>query len=322
MDSEITYAEIRFPQKPKNFKTGQGPSIRTTGITPAPRSLQIPLLRVLGVSCVLLIIVTTALTAHAMLSSRHLHQRSLEAELCSSNLSFLGQVLSNFSAQANDSDTSLLLCSYRNDNQSKELSLSWQKAAEQQREISGLREKLEEVTKTYSYFLGEILKLDEAQCQREEDQEMSLFSGIRCLNCPRGWSREGGSCYFFSTVEETWERSRVKCEEMGAKLVVINDSNEQIFITERILEKTHWLGCSDTNSEGSWKWVDGSEVILKFWETKQPDNWSNNEDCGTINSKRQGMQNWNDVHCEWQLRYICERIKDQIVFKTSQPFAM
>ncbi|MEE6487253.1 hypothetical protein FKM82_014847 [Ascaphus truei] len=210
MDSEITYAEIRFPQKPKNFKTGQGPSIRTTGITPAPRSLQIPLLRVLGVSCVLLIIVTTALTAH----------------------------------------------------------------------------------------------------------------GIRCLNCPRGWSREGGSCYFFSTVEETWERSRVKCEEMGAKLVVINDSNEQIFITERILEKTHWLGCSDTNSEGSWKWVDGSEVILKFWETKQPDNWSNNEDCGTINSKRQGMQNWNDVHCEWQLRYICERIKDQIVFKTSQPFAM
>ena len=63
---------------------------------------------------------------------------------------------------------------------------------------------------------------------------------------------------------------------------------------------TAWIGYSDKDSEGSWKWVDthdedAVESSYTNWKTGEPDNGGESEDCASIN-KEDGS--WNDQECD------------------------
>uniref|UniRef100_A0AAZ3SJM1 C-type lectin domain-containing protein n=1 Tax=Oncorhynchus tshawytscha TaxID=74940 RepID=A0AAZ3SJM1_ONCTS len=66
------------------------------------------------------------------------------------------------------------------------------------------------------------------------------------------------SWYFLSTETKTWKESREDCLERGADLVIINSDKEQEFLFK--LKKRVWIGLTDSVSEGTWKWVDGTPL--------------------------------------------------------------
>uniref|UniRef100_A0A3B3HVH2 C-type lectin domain-containing protein n=1 Tax=Oryzias latipes TaxID=8090 RepID=A0A3B3HVH2_ORYLA len=120
--------------------------------------------------------------------------------------------------------------------------------------------------------------------------------------CPSGWIRFGSSCYFFSGESKSWDEARKSCKARQADLVVINSTDEKV-------DQPVWIGLTDKVQEGSWKWVDGSPLTLKFWGKNQPDSDGGSqrygeEDCAEI---RETPGFWNDISCETSLRWICEK---------------
>ena len=72
----------------------------------------------------------------------------------------------------------------------------------------------------------------------------------------------GGHRYALITSPATWHLAKRRCEEMGGYLVILNSPEEQAFVLElcRTEKQFVWVGASDEEMEGSWKWVDGSEA--------------------------------------------------------------
>uniref|UniRef100_A0A667ZHP2 C-type lectin domain-containing protein n=1 Tax=Myripristis murdjan TaxID=586833 RepID=A0A667ZHP2_9TELE len=125
----------------------------------------------------------------------------------------------------------------------------------------------------------------------------------RETTCPEGWKMSSCVCYLVSTERNSWEKARQDCRDRGADLVVIDSAKEQTFITS--LKTAAWIGLSDRDEEGTWKWEDDTPLTLKYWGEEQPDNWRE-EDCVQINPDKTD-NNWNDLSCAILLQWICEK---------------
>uniref|UniRef100_A0A096LS31 C-type lectin domain-containing protein n=1 Tax=Poecilia formosa TaxID=48698 RepID=A0A096LS31_POEFO len=125
--------------------------------------------------------------------------------------------------------------------------------------------------------------------------------------CPAGWRMFSCSCYLLSTTTGSWDNARADCRSRGGDLVVINDGVEQDFIFVRALIKTSaWIGLTE-ETEGSWKWVDGtplSSELKKYWGQGQPDNAFGGEACAQI---WENYKTWNDNKCDDSFLWICEK---------------
>ncbi|RVE58356.1 hypothetical protein OJAV_G00208340 [Oryzias javanicus] len=131
----------------------------------------------------------------------------------------------------------------------------------------------------------------------------------RETRCPLEWMGFDSSCYFFSGQSKSWDEARNFCRAREADLVVINTNEENKFLFEFTKESV-WIGLSDQASEGTWKWVDGSSLTLKFWGGDQPDNGGGiakygEEDCAQFRFEHSEF--WNDISCETSLQWICEK---------------
>ncbi|XP_078030298.1 CD209 antigen-like protein C [Epinephelus lanceolatus] len=125
--------------------------------------------------------------------------------------------------------------------------------------------------------------------------------------CPAGWMVFSCSCYFVSTESGSWEKGRQDCKERGADLVVIDSAEEQTFVVST--GKTAWIGLTDRDEEGTWKWIDGTPLTLKNWERRSSlimvveIHSGGEEDCAHIRPNTE----WNDRSCDIHLRWICEK---------------
>ncbi|XP_031440790.1 CD209 antigen-like protein E [Clupea harengus] len=130
------------------------------------------------------------------------------------------------------------------------------------------------------------------QKNRNDDltkENTKLKTGLQGGKCADGWQYFDGSCYHFSTDTKNWTESRDACVTMGGHLVIINSQQELDFLKARremgdgrSQQDFHWIGLTDAEEEGEWRWVDNTPLTdPKFWGTNQPDNY-NTEDCAMI----------------------------------------
>ncbi|XP_041857233.1 CD209 antigen-like protein C isoform X1 [Melanotaenia boesemani] len=127
--------------------------------------------------------------------------------------------------------------------------------------------------------------------------------------CPAGWRTFSCSCYILSTTSGSWDQGREDCRGRGGDLVVIDSDEEQKFLSE-FTKELCWIGLNDKETEGTWRWVDGSPLNLTFWASEQPDNGNDDpkwgeEDCVHIRTHDSTL--WNDLSCADSLQWICEK---------------
>ncbi|XP_050934304.1 uncharacterized protein LOC108892423 [Lates calcarifer] len=142
-----------------------------------------------------------------------------------------------------------------------------------------------------------------------------------CGGCLPGWPLFNSTCYFFSysestSVKKNWPDSRADCVRRGADLVVIDNQEEQVFVSDNIKigynEWTtgHWIGLTDIETEGTWVWINNvTEVEERYWADGEPNNHGpRGENCAiTVYRHTNPWKTRYDGKCdEHQLYWMCE----------------
>ncbi|XP_045074859.1 CD209 antigen-like protein E [Coregonus clupeaformis] len=178
----------------------------------------------------------------------------------------------------------------------------------------------EQLQASYSFMTKERDKLQTSynnltaerdQLQTERDFLSRSLTNLK-PTCPEGWQKFESSWYFLSTETKTWKESREDCLVRGADLVIINSENEQEFVFN--LSNGVWIGLTDSVTEGTWRWVDGTPLTTpRYWSNHQPDNGGGNpeygeEDCVEIRKNQSPLEAWNDKSCDRKHNWICEKV--------------
>ncbi|XP_040916000.1 CD209 antigen-like [Toxotes jaculatrix] len=164
----------------------------------------------------------------------------------------------------------------------------------------------------------EVLRAEKANLQAN----ISALEGT-CGRCLAGWSILNSTCYFFSytessSVKKNWFDSRADCISRDANLVVIDNPEEQRFLSDSIKNKKtsskwwengFWIGITDMETEGTWVWINNvTEVENRYWMDGEPNNLGHHgENCGVaVYSPTNPWKTWFDGFCSVPLHWICE----------------
>ena len=69
---------------------------------------------------------------------------------------------------------------------------------------------------------------------------------------------------------EGWEDARAKAMNEDAHLVSINDAAEQKWLVDIFGTAPYWIGLTDLEKEGDWKWMNGEPVTYTNWAPNEP----------------------------------------------------
>ncbi|GAA6094128.1 C-type lectin domain family 4 member M-like isoform X2 [Tachysurus ichikawai] len=95
--------------------------------------------------------------------------------------------------------------------------------------------------------------------------------------------------------------------ERGADLVIINNKEEQEFISKSLCSRKAWIGLNDRDTEGVWKWLGDTPLTSGYWGRGEPNQYSGNEDCVITGEMSDAVWTWADYPCDHKFIWICEK---------------
>ncbi|XP_033115546.1 C-type mannose receptor 2-like [Anneissia japonica] len=138
----------------------------------------------------------------------------------------------------------------------------------------------------------------------------SVLAGCVCSQgCGKDWQQFGNTCYFASQALVPWSTARDTCKDMDADLAIIRNNEANQFLQDLLgfTRKLYWIGLQDKKGEGNFLWVDNTPLdpTKANWLPGEPNDYRRGEDCGEINTKKNGQ--WNDETCVTPQPYICSK---------------
>ena len=81
--------------------------------------------------------------------------------------------------------------------------------------------------------------------------------------CPDGWEKLEDRCYLWPTTLMTWAEAEHFCKEGDGFLASVTNLNIHEYIMSKVVKNNNhswfWVGGTDQEQEGNWKWTDGSD---------------------------------------------------------------
>ncbi|XP_026505209.1 macrophage mannose receptor 1-like [Terrapene carolina triunguis] len=124
--------------------------------------------------------------------------------------------------------------------------------------------------------------------------------------CQRGWKRHGFHCYLVGHTFVTFSEANKTCERSNGYLATVEDRNEQAYLISLIglrPEKYFWIGLSDVEEQGTFKWTDGEAVLFTHWNSAMPGGKSGCVAMGT--GIAAGL--WDVLSCENTAKFLCKQ---------------
>ncbi|NXO00784.1 MRC1 protein, partial [Rhinopomastus cyanomelas] len=145
-------------------------------------------------------------------------------------------------------------------------------------------------------------------CRRDALQGGTAKTDPACL---KGWERHGFYCYLVGHTSTTFSVAKKTCERSGSYLTTIGDRYEQAYLTSLVglsSEKYFWIGLSDTEEQGMFKWVTGEGVLYTNWNAAMPGNEAGCVALRTGNAA--GL--WDVLNCEVKAKFLCKKLAEKI----------
>jgi len=115
-----------------------------------------------------------------------------------------------------------------------------------------------------------------------------------------------GNCFLYEVLpERNWNDAKTACEAKNGVLASIHSEEEWQF-AKGILTSSGvsvWLGASDSATEDTWVWTDGSPVTYTDWEISQP-NGGTSYNCLSAFSGYNWQ--WYSGDCTWTNYAVCK----------------
>ena len=136
-----------------------------------------------------------------------------------------------------------------------------------------------------------------------------------CDNIPNNLSglmymgEYNGSKYFCSDDNNNnWDEATANnaATQLGGHLVTINDAAENEFVRNGIMADRVWIGFTDKNSEGDFKWVNGDPVTYTNWSYGEPNNQGVSGGQGDYTVLEKSSGKWKDRHGNDHYEYVIE----------------
>lgn len=111
------------------------------------------------------------------------------------------------------------------------------------------------------------------------------------------------TCCSTSEVTSSWSTASNHCTGLGLQLVKIEDGTKNLAVADAVTPLNVWIGLTDADTEGSFKWVDGAQLgTYAPWsslgtEPNSAGSTGGNQDCVYVNS----LQVWADTDCKGNL---------------------
>ena len=100
----------------------------------------------------------------------------------------------------------------------------------------------------------------------------------------------------------TWDQAKARCEAEGAKLAsIVSWDIMKWIISEWGSQYNVWIGGSDSETEGTLKWVRGEAWQYSNWDSCPNANNAENKDCVKI--KQNGGGKWNFAKERWKQKW-------------------
>jgi hypothetical protein len=138
-----------------------------------------------------------------------------------------------------------------------------------------------------------------------------------CGPVPQGCATERFEqhTYLFCDERLPWESARARCQEAGLDMVIVETEAENAFVAGK-MGATSWLGAHDSETEGSFHWVEpgglptGAALTFTRWAPLVPDNCGGlfgQQDCVRVSADG----SWDDSDCaggclEQTFAFVCE----------------
>ncbi|XP_035764283.1 macrophage mannose receptor 1-like [Neolamprologus brichardi] len=131
------------------------------------------------------------------------------------------------------------------------------------------------------------------------------FSWYEYNTTSDGWLEWNGAQYYFNKKSMAMEDARLFCRQRHGDLVSINSEAERIFLWKQISTgyRNSWIGLS-VDLDGTFQWMDGSQLLFQSWQENQPDFKNFDENCVFMTSHN-GF--WHDSSCGLEYASICKR---------------
>lgn len=108
---------------------------------------------------------------------------------------------------------------------------------------------------------------------------------------PEGAYFQSGKWFLVVTEKLTWKDAERKARKMKGQLAKFESELEIELLENLAIQKNYfWIGATDEDEEGVWKWSDGTPVRTSHWDGGQPSNDGKREHFASVRPGRK----WND----------------------------
>ena len=123
--------------------------------------------------------------------------------------------------------------------------------------------------------------------------------------CEDGWTFHDNRRYFVGRGANRAQAEQT-CQNMNSSLAAIRSHAQLYFMTTLEITSNTWIGLTDSEQEGNWKWNIRNISMVTSWGLNQSDGGVL-EDCTMINVS--DTYRWHEHPCSAVNDYFCEKGK-------------
>jgi hypothetical protein len=106
------------------------------------------------------------------------------------------------------------------------------------------------------------------------------------------WKFNSATSHSYAILDcGSWPACQAQAQTLGANLVTVNDNAEQQWLASNFNNTSkYWIGYTDKDQEGIWKWISGESPSYTNWNSGEPNNVNDEDFAETVENGK-----WNDA---------------------------